>query len=55
VPFIGGDDLVEAGLVPGPGFKAVLEATYDAQLEGRVHDREEALRFALGRAARDVD
>ena len=54
-PLIGGDDLVEAGLVPGPGFKGVLDATYDAQLEGRVRDREEALAFALGKAGHDVD
>ena len=45
--FIGGDDLIEAGLVAGPEFKAILEATYDAQLEGRVHDRGSALAFAL--------
>ena len=45
--FIGGDDLLEAGLQAGPRFKIILEATYDAQLEGRVQDRDSALQYAL--------
>ena len=45
--FIGGDDLLEAGLQAGPRFKIILEATYDAQLEGRVQDRDSALEYAL--------
>lgn len=51
-PLITGDDLTAAGLPPGPMFKRVLEETYDAQLEGRVAGKEEAMRFAL-RLARE--
>ena len=47
-PLIGGHDLIEAGLQAGPRFKAILDATYDAQLEGRVQDRDAALAYALG-------
>jgi poly(A) polymerase len=43
---ITGDDLVAAGFTPGPRFKKVLEGVYDAQLEGRVGTKEEALRMA---------
>ena len=46
-PLVTGDDLIAAGLVPGPLFKRVLDAAYDAQLEGRVRSKEEALEFAL--------
>ncbi len=35
-PLITGDDLIGIGLVPGPAFKARLDALYDAQLEGRI-------------------
>ena len=48
VALITGEDLIAAGLRPGPRFKVRLEAVYDAQLEGRVTTREEALREALG-------
>jgi poly(A) polymerase len=41
-----GDDLREMGLVPGPRFKEVLDAVEEAQLEGRLNDRESALQFA---------
>jgi hypothetical protein len=46
-PLITGDDLTAAGLTPGPVFKRVLDATYDAQLEGRVMTKEQALHLAL--------
>ncbi|MFI4896447.1 MAG: CCA tRNA nucleotidyltransferase [Phycisphaerales bacterium JB059] len=45
-PVLTGDDLVGAGLRPGRGFKGLLDLVYDAQLEGRVGSREEALRLA---------
>ena len=45
-PLITGDDLVAAGMTPGPAFKRVLEAVYDAQLEGRVTTRAEAMEMA---------
>lgn len=40
---ITGDDLKELGLSPGPQFATILRAVEDAQLEGRLTDREEAL------------
>jgi len=38
-----GDDLIESGYRPGPDFSRMLEAVEDAQLESRVHSKEEAL------------
>jgi len=38
-----GRDLIEAGYVPGPNFARMLEAAEDAQLESRIHSKEEAL------------
>lgn len=43
-PFVDGDDLVAAGLPPGPRFKAILDAMYDRQLNLEFADREHALR-----------
>lgn len=43
-----GDDLRDMGFVPGPEFKTVLGAVEDAQLEGRVTTKEEALELAKG-------
>ncbi|MEM6314012.1 MAG: CCA tRNA nucleotidyltransferase [Planctomycetota bacterium] len=43
---LGGGDLIAAGWEPGPAFTRVLEAVYDAQLEGRVATSEEALALA---------
>jgi poly(A) polymerase len=45
---LSGDDLIAAGYRPGPGFRAMLEAAEDAQLEGAVHTKEEALRLVRG-------
>jgi poly(A) polymerase len=42
---ITGDDLIELGYAPGPRFKEILAAVEDAQLEGRIHSREEAVEF----------
>jgi poly(A) polymerase len=41
-----GDDLKGMGLVPGPRFREILLAVEEAQLEGRLQDRESALEFA---------
>jgi poly(A) polymerase len=41
-----GDDLKSMGLVPGPRFKEILTAVEEAQLEGKLQDRESALEFA---------
>jgi poly(A) polymerase len=38
-----GEDLKVLGLRPGPRFKEILEAVEDAQLDGRVGDREAAI------------
>jgi poly(A) polymerase len=46
-PLMTGDDLTAAGLKPGPVFKRVLDAVYDAQLEDRVRTKDEALQLAL--------
>ena len=42
-PLITGRDLIEAGYQPGPSFAAMLQAVEDAQLEGRIGTRAEAL------------
>ena len=41
-----GHDLIAMGYTPGPAFRRVLDALEDAQLEGSVTRREEALDFA---------
>lgn len=46
-PFVTGDDLAGAGYSPGPLFKRVLDAVYDAQLEARVRSKEEAMAMAV--------
>jgi poly(A) polymerase len=43
---VSGEDLKELGMMPGPEFGRVLRAIEDAQLEGRVRDREQALALA---------
>lgn len=50
VPLVTGDDLIAAGFAPGPRFGAWLDAAYDAQLEGRVSTRSEALALVGGLA-----
>jgi len=40
-----GTDLQDMGYVPGPHFQKMLTALEDAQLEGRVQTREQAIRF----------
>jgi len=44
-----GAELIAEGYKPGPAFKAMLEATEDAQLEGVVSTREEALAWVRER------
>ena len=45
-PLLTGDDLIRAGLRPGPHFRELLDNTRDAQLEGKLHTREQALAYA---------
>ena len=40
---LNGKDLIEAGYQPGPQFSQMLAVAEDAQLEGTIHTREEAL------------
>jgi len=41
-PFIGGDDLIEIGMKPGPEFKTILDRIYESQLDGEVEDINQA-------------
>ena len=47
-----GDDLIAQGYRPGPIFKTILQAVEDAQLEGKLHSREEALQLVAGQFPR---
>ncbi len=42
-PLMTGHDLVRHGLEPGPQFAMILETIREAQLEGRVQSKREAL------------
>jgi poly(A) polymerase len=44
-PLVTGDDLIAQGVPRGKEYPALLEAVRDAQLEGRISTREEALRL----------
>jgi poly(A) polymerase len=44
-PLVTGDDLAAAGYAPGPLFKTILTAVEDAQLEGNLLSKEQAMRF----------
>lgn len=48
-PLLSGHDLKDLGFVPGPAFRAMLEALVDAQLEGAVEDAPGARTFVLER------
>jgi tRNA nucleotidyltransferase/poly(A) polymerase len=43
VRLLTGDDLIAAGYAPGPDFSRMLEVAEDAQLEARIHSKEEGL------------
>ena len=45
-PLIDGSDLISLGMKPGPPFSRVLNAVYDAQLEGALQTKAEALEMA---------
>jgi len=42
---VSGDDLIAAGYAPGPRFREILEAVEDAQLEGRLLSRDQAIDY----------
>jgi poly(A) polymerase len=44
-PLVRGGDLIALGYKPGPVFKQILQAVEDAQLEGSIQSREQALQF----------
>ncbi|MFB3826167.1 MAG: CCA tRNA nucleotidyltransferase [Bryobacteraceae bacterium] len=48
-PLVTGRDLIAAGYAPGPLFAGILASVEDAQLEGAVGNREEALEFVRRR------
>jgi len=48
-PLITGDDLIAAGYKPGPQFKELLTAVEDAQLDGSISTKEEALELVRGK------
>jgi hypothetical protein len=41
-----GEDLIALDLKPGPQFRKIQQAVRDAQLEGKIRSKEDALRFA---------
>ncbi|MGE3109999.1 MAG: CCA tRNA nucleotidyltransferase [Phycisphaerales bacterium] len=45
-PWVTGDDLIAMGMTPGPLFRSVLDRVLDAQLEGRVRSKDEAVVLA---------
>ena len=49
-PLLTGDDLIQAGYSPGPQFKELLTAVEDAQLDGSVRTKEEALALVHDKA-----
>jgi hypothetical protein len=42
-PLVTGNDLITHGITPGPDFAVLLEGVRDAQLEGAIHTKPEAL------------
>ena len=46
-PLLTGEDLIALGYKPGPQFREILSATEDAQLEGTLHTRDQAISFVL--------
>jgi len=44
-PLLTGKDLIALGFSPGPVFKKILGEAYDAQLEGKINSKSEALKW----------
>lgn len=44
-PLLGGDDLIAQGYKPSPLFKTIIAAVEDAQLEGKIQSREDAMQL----------
>ncbi|HEY1923502.1 MAG TPA: hypothetical protein VGG44_12190, partial [Tepidisphaeraceae bacterium] len=45
-PLLNGDELIAAGFSAGPAFRKILDSVYDAQLEGRISTKQEAMDLA---------
>ncbi len=54
-PLVTGDDLAAAGYAPGPQFKEILTAVEDAQLEGNLNSKEQAMRFVREKFPKPAD
>jgi poly(A) polymerase len=52
---ISGEDLIALGLKPGPTFKSLLDAVEEAQLNGGIESREEAIQFVKERSGTSGD
>ena len=50
-----GEDLIALGYRPGPRFKAILEAVEEAQLNGTIETRENAVALVRGSFGSDLD
>ena len=46
-PLLNGQDLIQAGISPGPAFKAMLAECRSKQLDGELKTKEEALALVL--------
>lgn len=44
-PLVTGEDLISAGYSPGPQFKKILSAIEDAQLDGKLHSKPDAMQL----------
>ena len=44
-PLVTGEDLISAGYSPGPQFKQILSAIEDAQLDGKLQSKQEAMQL----------
>jgi tRNA nucleotidyltransferase/poly(A) polymerase len=44
---VNGYDLIALGMKPGPIFKSILQELLDLQLEGKIKEKEEALKEAV--------
>jgi tRNA nucleotidyltransferase (CCA-adding enzyme) len=51
-PILQGRHLAQLGLAPGPAFGPILEAAYEAQLDGEIASEDDALRWARERLER---
>lgn len=54
ITLLNGADLLQLGLTPGPRFREILTQIEDAQLEGRITTKSEAIALALSQSGSDV-